>query len=108
MDLRAELDALETSLEVYGFQHFREVGPLYTTEPDPSAAKPRRKREVAAMTPAPKRRAATCKDDPNLQRVAQRKATRLSKVCAGKRKLEDPEPASFKRQFRFKWNIWLR
>ena len=49
---------------------------------------------MTATTPAPKRRAGTSKDDPDLQRVVQRKATRPAKVCAGRRKPENPEPAA--------------
>ena len=93
-NLEDELNALEKVLEDYGFQHFREVGPLYSTEPEPPITWPRRRREVAAITPAPKRRAGTSKDDPDLQRVVQRKATRPAKVCAGLRKPENPESAA--------------
>ena len=89
-----ERDAMEKSLEEYGFRCFREVGPLYSPEPDPPTTRPRRRREVAARTPAPKRRSATSMDDPNLQRVVQRKAMRPAKDCAGRRKLEDPKPAA--------------
>ena len=94
MNTQDELDALEMILEGYGFQQFREIGSLYSPEPDPPITRPRRRREVAATTPAPKRRAGTSKDDPDLLRVVQRKATRPAKVCAGRHKPENPEPAA--------------